>query len=74
LVKGRVIIDSERCKGCGLCPTVCPQKILSLSETTNSQGVPYSTCIDASRCTGCAFCATICPECAITVFRMEGNG
>ncbi|MGA2094439.1 MAG: 4Fe-4S binding protein, partial [Sedimentisphaerales bacterium] len=22
---GKIIIDSERCKGCGLCLTACPQ-------------------------------------------------
>ena len=28
----------ERCKGCGLCITVCPKQILALEDGTNIKG------------------------------------
>ena len=28
----KVTFDVERCKGCGLCETVCPKQIIALSK------------------------------------------
>ena len=36
-------IDNNRCKGCGLCVTVCPKNVLELSDEVNSMG--YFPCI-----------------------------
>lgn len=33
-----VVIDEERCKGCGLCINACPKKVLSFSKKFNSKG------------------------------------
>lgn len=66
----KATINPEVCKGCGLCVTVCPKKILALStDTINSKGYYPSLCIDDSKCIGCTFCAIICPDCAIIVER-----
>lgn len=65
--KGKPIIAIERCKGCGLCLTACPKKILSMSKETNGQGVHYPVCTDESSCIACTFCATMCPDCAIEI-------
>ena len=32
-IKGALVIDTDRCKGCGLCIVACPTKTLAL--TTN---------------------------------------
>ena len=32
---GRVVIDSEKCKGCYLCVDVCPKKILKIGDKYN---------------------------------------
>ncbi len=32
MARGLVIIDEDRCKGCGLCAAVCPQDVLELAE------------------------------------------
>jgi 2-oxoglutarate ferredoxin oxidoreductase subunit delta len=35
----KVTINQEACKGCGLCVTVCPKKIMALSKTViNAKG------------------------------------
>ncbi|MEG0229691.1 MAG: 4Fe-4S binding protein, partial [Oscillospiraceae bacterium] len=35
----KMIVDENICKGCGLCVTVCPKKIIKLSEEKlNSKG------------------------------------
>ena len=64
----KTTIAVDRCKGCGLCITVCPKKIIELSKTTlNAKGYTPAEIVDMSACIGCAMCATICPDCAITV-------
>ena len=35
---GRVVIDEERCKGCELCATACPRRLLVVSNRLNSKG------------------------------------
>lgn len=63
-----VSFRQERCKGCGLCVSVCPKKILQVDITRlNSKGYHPIFCIDQSKCIGCAFCAVQCPDSVITV-------
>ncbi len=69
MARGRPVIDIERCKGCALCTTACPQKILNMSTETNNQGSSYSVCIEEAKCTGCTFCAVMCPDSAIDIYR-----
>ena len=65
---GKIVIDAERCKGCGLCVAVCPKKTIVISAISNKNGYfPAQT--DSRDCTGCAACAIICPEATIEVFR-----
>jgi len=65
---GKIIIDTERCKGCGLCVTACPKDCIAISEKSNKNGYfPAET--NNSSCTGCAMCAVICPETIIEVQR-----
>ena len=70
MTQGRIVIDSERCKGCELCASVCPQRVIHMSATFNSRGYRPAQLIDPSvTCTGCAVCALICPDVAISVYR-----
>ncbi len=68
--KGKVTFDQDRCKGCGLCTTVCPVDILALDKTQiNVSGYHPAGATDPEKCIGCANCATICPDQIITVER-----
>ena len=64
----RITIDEQRCKGCGLCVSVCPKKILELSTgALNVKGYRSVTVTDMDACTGCCSCARMCPDCVIEV-------
>ncbi|MEG0615658.1 MAG: 4Fe-4S binding protein [Oscillospiraceae bacterium] len=64
----KMTVNFDHCKGCGLCTTVCPKKIVEIQKTKrNPKGYFTSTCTDQSACIGCAMCAMMCPDCAITV-------
>ena len=68
MAKGRIIIDSERCKGCSLCIFYCPVDILALDETkTNLKGYTPLIITDEDKCIACSFCAIMCPDSVITV-------
>ncbi len=66
---GFPVIDTERCKGCGLCITNCPAKILKISHDVNSIGAYYTSCTDESKCIACGACALMCPDAAIEIFK-----
>ena len=72
--RGRLEVDTEECKGCGLCIEACPPKVISLSERLNHFG--YHTAVyKGSGCTACGICFMVCPEPgAITVLRLVSPG
>lgn len=67
-VKGDILIDIEKCKGCELCAAACPQESLELSRKLNSKGYHYIVKIE-DNCTGCTNCALVCPDGIIKVYR-----
>ncbi|MCX7680475.1 MAG: 4Fe-4S binding protein [Anaerolineae bacterium] len=72
MAKGVVVIDEDRCKGCGLCVAFCPQQVLQLAEGRfNAKGYTPVTAANVEACTGCAACATICPDVVFTVYRQR---
>lgn len=72
MAKGMVIIDEDRCKGCGLCVAACPAKILELPEGRfNAKGYPPVQVTDMEACTGCAVCALVCPDVVFQVYRQK---
>lgn len=68
-VKGDILIDIEKCKGCELCAVACPQESLQLSREINSKGYHYIVKIE-DNCTGCTNCAMVCPDGIIKVYRV----
>jgi 2-oxoglutarate ferredoxin oxidoreductase subunit delta len=68
--KGHVDFNENICKGCGLCVTVCPVKIVELDKARiNVKGYHPASVVEMDKCIGCANCATICPDQVITVER-----
>jgi 2-oxoglutarate ferredoxin oxidoreductase subunit delta len=67
--KGTVVIDRDRCKGCGMCIAFCPEHVLDYSDDSNRNGYRIVCMKDPERCIGCAFCAQACPDIAIEVYR-----
>lgn len=66
---GKIIINKEFCKGCGLCVDACKLGLLKIGKEINAVGDHYAVQNDAAKCIGCAFCAMMCPEAAIEVYR-----
>jgi len=68
---GRVSFDEDRCKGCELCTTVCPVKIVILdTEKINVKGYHPATVKEMEKCIGCGSCAKICPDVVIKVEKL----
>jgi 2-oxoglutarate ferredoxin oxidoreductase subunit delta len=68
MIRGKVEINVEKCKGCEICITSCKQETLEMSKKINRQGYHYAVMIK-DNCTGCENCALVCPDAVITVYR-----
>ena len=71
-MKGAVVVDVERCKGCELCIVTCPQQVLANKEAqVNSKGYHYVYMEKPEDCTGCTNCSVVCPDGVLTVYRVK---
>ena len=70
-IKGRIVVDMERCKGCGVCISACPCNVLAFSSQVNGKGYQYVVMAQPDACTGCASCGMICPDSCIVVYRQK---
>jgi 2-oxoglutarate ferredoxin oxidoreductase subunit delta len=71
MARFHVRFDRERCKGCQLCLSFCPKKIIKMSARLNSKGYAPAGMADEERCIGCQSCALVCPDGAIAIFKEE---
>ena len=63
-------VNENVCKGCGLCVSVCPKKIIRLSpDRLNAKGYSPAEVVKPEECIGCAMCGIMSPDSAITVER-----
>ena len=60
-------IDVDRCKGCGLCVSVCPKKVLEISNKVNKMGYYPAYQARPEDCTFCNACCLMCPDVAISI-------
>lgn len=70
-IRGTIIVERERCKGCAVCVASCPFEVLRLASEVNSRGYNYVEMAAPDKCTGCASCSIICPDSCITVYRQK---
>jgi 2-oxoglutarate ferredoxin oxidoreductase subunit delta len=70
-MKGAIVVDGEKCKGCGVCTANCPVQVVALTKEVNSKGYSMAYMARPEACTGCANCATVCPDSVITVYRVK---
>ena len=68
-IKGRIVVDVDRCKGCGVCISAC--NVLDFSSEVNGKGYRYIKMSNEDGCTGCASCGLICPDSCIVVYRQK---
>lgn len=60
-IEKNILINENWCKGCGICVSLCPRKVLD----TDSMG--KATVVNLDLCTCCKMCEKHCPDFAITV-------
>ena len=70
-VKGSVIVDTERCKGCSLCVVSCPSDVLELASEVNNKGYNFVMVKNQDECIGCANCGYVCPDGCLTVYKLK---
>ena len=69
-IKGTVVVNQQRCKGCNLCVVACPTQSIALHPTeVNDKGYHYCYMVEPTTCIGCANCGVVCPDGCITVYR-----
>ena len=72
-IKGAIVVDIDRCKGCELCIVSCPTDVLLMTHEVNGKGYHYAYMENPDNCTGCSNCGIMCPDGAITVYRIKSE-
>ena len=71
-IKGAIVVNTDRCKGCSLCVVACLKQVIALAEkAVNVHGYRYAMAVHPDDCIGCASCGIVCPDGCITVYRKK---
>lgn len=70
-MKYKYVIESDSCKGCGLCIDVCPKKVLAISQEVNTKGYFPVYQVSPQDCVHCATCCIMCPDAAISILTAD---
>lgn len=71
-IKGAVVVNTERCKGCNLCVVACPSDVLELHpREVNNKGYHYVYMKNPDACIGCASCGLVCPDGCLTIYKKK---
>jgi len=66
-----ITINKDKCKGCGICISNCPQNlIVAVEDEINAFGYrPVRFVDEESKCKGCKICAEMCADICIEVYK-----
>ena len=64
-----LVLDNEKCTGCGLCAIDCPTKALTLS--LNGTRDTYQILFRQENCDACGVCEKSCPEACLRMMDQE---
>jgi len=71
-MKGAIVVNTDRCKGCALCVEACPKRVIEMAQKkVNVHGYPYVEAVRPDDCVGCAACGIVCPDGCITVYKKK---
>jgi len=70
-IKGAIVVDVEKCKGCEVCVISCPTHVISMTKDVNGKGYHYAYMENSDACTGCTNCAIVCPDGVISVYKIK---
>jgi hydrogenase-4 component H len=62
--RGKIVLDPDRCFGCGGCANVCPAGVIMVEDRDQ-----FTRVLEFfwRRCTYCGRCEEVCPEGAVTL-------
>ncbi len=61
--RGKVVVDTALCIGCGACAMACPPRLITLNDVDGYRTIDFAL----RRCTYCAQCRDVCPQKAIAL-------
>lgn len=72
-IRGSIVVDIEKCKGCEICLYSCPTHVIQMAPEVNNKGYRFAYMENPGDCTGCANCAIVCPDGVISVYRVKNH-
>ena len=70
-LKGTIVLNEDRCKGCTYCVRFCPTHALEMTDRLNHKGYNLPTLAHPEKCNGCDLCGMYCPDFAIFGRRLQ---
>jgi len=56
-----ILLNAEKCRGCGLCIDVCKRGVMEFREEANACGCRPVTAVHPEKCVLCGLCVAVCP-------------